>query len=670
MNSPTNWYDTNTHYLLTAVANVHHALKHYVENQQNSASLATPNDASALAEIAATMPAPPALEQLCAIFDLSAFERHILLLGVGMAIFHDFPALCANVHGNPQKPYPTFNLAVQVFHETHWNAFLPYAPLRYWHLLQMDSNEELSHSRLRVDEGILHYLMGEPYHDPSLLNWIQPIPSTASQKKTLPKSHQQLVEQLVATLFKVEELSAFPLVQLCGSEIGDKRAIASAACANVERSLKILKAHHLPSNIEECQHLMRRWEREFVLTHRLLLLDCEQINMAEPAKETLILQFIEDINTPMIISSEERLHSPQRAIISFDVPKLTHHEQHTLWQTTLGNSTPEVNQLIENMVSQFHLSTSAIQAASLALQTQQPIDNTGEISTPAQALWTICRNQARPRLDDLAQRIESTTTWADLVLPETQRQMLQDLAAHVRHRVQVYQKWGFAGKNNRGLGISALFSGSSGTGKTLTAEVLAKTLQLDLYRIDLSAVVSKYIGETEKNLRRIFDAAETGGAILLFDEADALFGKRTETKDSHDRYANVEVSYLLQRMESYQGLAVMTTNLKENIDTAFLRRIRFIVSFPFPDAKARADIWQCIFPKATPTAGLDFNKLAQLKVSGGNISNIALNAAFKAADAGEAVMMKHILSASKTEYIKLERTLYQEEIEGWIETDN
>jgi SpoVK/Ycf46/Vps4 family AAA+-type ATPase len=253
-----------------------------------------------------------------------------------------------------------------------------------------------------------------------------------------------------------------------------------------------------------------------------------------------------------------------------------------------------------------------------------------------------------------------------LVLPEQQKSILRDISTHVRQRTKVYQDWGFGSKGGRGLGISALFSGVSGTGKTMAAEVIAKELRLDLYRIDLSAVVSKYIGETEKNLRRIFDAAEAGGAILLFDEADALFGKRTEVKDSHDRHANVEVSYLLQRMEAYQGLAILTTNLKGSLDQAFLRRIRFVVSFPFPDAKGRAEIWQRIFPNQTPTQELDFDNLAKLSVAGGNIRNIALNAAFVAADAGEPVMMKHILQAAKSEYVKLERSLTDVEIRGWL----
>ena len=240
------------------------------------------------------------------------------------------------------------------------------------------------------------------------------------------------------------------------------------------------------------------------------------------------------------------------------------------------------------------------------------------------------------------------------------------IVAQLRQRVQVYDEWGFAGKSRRGLGISALFAGPSGTGKTTAAEILANELHLDLYRIDLSAVVSKYIGETEKNLRRVFDAAEGGGAVLLFDEADALFGKRSDVKDSHDRHANIEVSYLLQRMEAYQGLAVLTTNLKGSLDTAFMRRIRFVLQFSFPDAKQRAEIWRRVFPKTTPTQDLHMERLAKLNVAGGNIRNIALNAAFLAADAQESVTMHHLLSAARSEYAKLEKNLTDHEIKNWV----
>src|SRR3569833_3873007 len=209
--------------------------------------------------------------------------------------------------------------------------------------------------------------------------------------------------------------------------------------------------------------------------------------------------------------------------------------------------------------------------------------------------------------------------WDDLVLPPGQLAILHDIAHQVRHRATVYEQWGYAAKGARGLGISALIAGESGTGKTLAAEVIAADLGIDLYRIDLAAVVSKYIGETEKHLDRLFSAAEASGAVLLFDEADALFGKRSEVKDSHDRYANVELAYLLQRMESYRGLSILTTNAKSLLDTAFLRRIRFIVQFPFPDAAHRAEIWRRVFPAELPVEAIPIDLLARLHVAGGHI---------------------------------------------------
>ena len=207
----------------------------------------------------------------------------------------------------------------------------------------------------------------------------------------------------------------------------------------------------------------------------------------------------------------------------------------------------------------------------------------------------------------------------------------------------------------RGLGITALFAGESGTGKTLAAEIIAGELGLDLYRIDLAATVSKYIGETEKNLRRLFDAAEASGAVLLFDEADALFGRRGEVKDAHDRYANLEVAYLLQRMESYRGLALLTTNLRSNVDRAFVRRLRFVVQFPFPDTAERRAIWGRAFPEAIPRRDLDLDALAQLVVSGGSIRSIALSAAFSAAGDGGAVTPEHVRRAARLEFAKAER---------------
>ncbi len=261
----------------------------------------------------------------------------------------------------------------------------------------------------------------------------------------------------------------------------------------------------------------------------------------------------------------------------------------------------------------------------------------------------------RTRLENLAQRIDPKARFEDIVLPPPELELLHQICSQVRNRSRVYEEWGFAARSSRGLGISALFHGESGTGKTMAAEVIANDLDLDLYRIDLSAVVSKYIGETEKNLRRLFDAAEYSGAILFFDEADALFGKRSEVKDSHDRYANIETNYLLQRIESYRGLAILATNFKAAFDTAFFRRLRFMVGFSFPGPAQRREIWQKTFPAETAVGPLDHEWLAKLNLTGGLIHNVALGAAFLAAEAQTPVTMPLVIKAARTELKKLDR---------------
>jgi SpoVK/Ycf46/Vps4 family AAA+-type ATPase len=335
-------------------------------------------------------------------------------------------------------------------------------------------------------------------------------------------------------------------------------------------------------------------------------------------------------------------------------------ERLATWQAVLPNPEPDLE--IERIAGQFALSGRGVRAVLGELALRDPVDT----ADAGRILWDLCRERSRPRLEHLAERLPATTGWEDLVLPQQPKQTLREIAGHARMRHRVYGSWGFAEKSRRGLGISVLFAGPSGTGKTMAAEALAELLRLDLYRVDLSRVVSKYIGETERNLGHIFDEAESaGGVVLLFDEADALFGKRTEVRDSHDRYANLEVSYLLQRMEAFEGLAILTTNLKSSLDPAFLRRIRFVATFPFPDADARARIWRGAFPSSTPTEGLAFDKLARLSMAGGNIRNIALNAAFAAAETGGPVAMSHVLTATRTEYAKLERSLSDAEIRGW-----
>ena len=522
--------------------------------------------------------------------------------------------------------------------------------MQRWQLIEFSHSLTFTKTPLRIDKRILCYLLGERSIDEQLKG-ILSFPDIETDTFPLPTSQQIIVEQLISTWLKNQR--RLPLFQLCGSDFTSKYQIAAHFCQHLKRNLGAIAPEVLPNNLQELYQIQQRCEREALLGKYIFFLNCDQISLQDPSRNTAISLFIETFNAPLIISTLDRLPTQQRSCLSFDVPPLSFVEQKTIWETHLSSISLELNGYVDKLVTQFNLNPAIIKSAC----SQVIIDSEGSSSSIQDQLWNFCRTQARPRLEDLAQRIETQASWEDLVLPEKQKKTLQEIEAHLRQRSKVYEEWGFAGGERKGLGISALFSGQSGTGKTMAASVLAKKLNLDLYRIDLSAVVSKYIGETEKNLRRIFDAAETGGGILLFDEADALFGKRTDVKDSHDRHANVEVSYLLQRMEAYQGLAILTTNFQNVLDSAFLRRIRFVVPFPFPDVESRAEIWQRIFPSQTPTENLNFKKLGRLNIAGGNIRNIALNAAMLAADIDEPVMMKHVIQATQSEYAKLERPL-------------
>jgi hypothetical protein len=596
---------------------------------------------------------PSALDHLCAAFGLSRFERAVLLLCAGVELDGAFGPLCAAAQGDPARTYATFSLALAALPEPHWSALLPTGPLRRWRLVDLGSGGSLTGSPLRIDERVLHYLAGLAHRDERLAGLV----STISVEPPRTDAHRRLTERVVASWRRLAEAGALPVIQLCGDDAAARRQIAAAACAELGLGLCSLPADLVPQGPAEIDGLARLWEREAALGASALLVDAEDLEPTDAAAWRAVGRLLEQTSAAMLLATPQRRPELRRRTVTFDVPRPSMAEQRTLWQDSLSAVGQSVNGEVERLIGQFSLTAGAIDAAvGEALGNA----NTGI----GRALWDACRIQARPRLDDLAQRIEPAATWRDLVLPEAQIGTLHDIGRHVRHRARVYEGWGFGG-GTRGLGISALFAGGSGTGKTLAAEVLAAELRLDLYRVDLIQVVSKYIGETEKHNKRIFDAAEEGGAVILFDEADALFGKRSEVKDSHDRYANVEVSYLLQRMEAYRGLAILTTNQKQALDAAFMRRIRFVVQFPYPDAEQRAEIWRRIFPSAAPTHNLDPLRLARLNVAGGNIRNIALHAAFLAADESEPIRMAHVFQAARAEYAKLERTLSESEVGGW-----
>ncbi|CAG0978700.1 partial ATP-dependent zinc metalloprotease FtsH 3, partial [Anaerolineae bacterium] len=287
----------------------------------------------------------------------------------------------------------------------------------------------------------------------------------------------------------------------------------------------------------------------------------------------------------------------------------------------------------------------------------------GEGQPTLEDLYSASREQNNRKLTDLAVKIQPRYAWEHIVLPQDRVQQLQEICNQLRYAVQVYEKWGFGGRVANSRGLSALFAGQSGTGKTMAAEIIAKELGLELYKIDLASVVSKYIGETEKNLSRLFEAAEHSGAILFFDEADALFGKRSEVKDSHDRYANIEIGYLLQRMESYDGIAILATNLRQNLDEAFTRRLDFLVDFPFPEEEDRLKIWQISFPTGAPIGkDVDLGFVARrYRMAGGNIRNAAIASAFLAASEDSTyIRMSHVTHAIRREHQKMGKLLNEE----------
>jgi hypothetical protein len=666
-----NWQSENQAYLTAALATVKLHLRRHAEHapdperkeprQHHSEPI--PSFEAAHAASATLRSTPPALETLCTKFNLSQFERDVILLCAGIELDSAFARLCAAAQGNHERAYPTFSLALAALPDAHWSALSPQSTLRKWRLIEIIAGTSLTTSPLRIDERVLHFLTGVPYMDERLAGLVEIVEHSSK----LAPSHGEVAEGMVTAWRAIRRRRDMPIVQLFGPDQADRRAVAVAAATSVGLRVAVLPADMVPTVPAEWNALLRLWDREATFGGIALLVEGDDPgSKSEPAvdaaRSRAVGRFVERGLGPLILSDREcrRLGRPS---LNFEVLRPTTSEQRDAWRNALGALADTSPQGIDALTAQFSLSVPTIHFAAAEVISRAARSATYDIDDLA---WDVCRSQSRTRLDDLAVRVDPIAKWDDLVLSAAQIETLHHIAHQVRQRAKVYDTWGFGGKSTRGLGISALFAGHSGTGKTMASEVLANELKLDLYRIDLSAMVSKYIGETEKNLRRVFDAAEEGGAILLFDEADALFGKRSEVNDSHDRYANIEVSYLLQRMETYRGLAILTTNMKTALDQAFLRRLRFVVQFPFPDLGHRADIWRRIFPATTPTDKLDPMKLAKLNVAGGNIRNIAMNAAFLAAQEEQPVQMRHLCMAARIEYGKLDRTLSETEIGGWV----
>lgn len=611
-----------------------------------------------LASIDGTGAPPSALHLLARRLGLSPFEENVLLLCAAMELDTRVAELCARAQYPAVRPYPTFALALALFDNPAWDLMSPERPLRFWHLIAIGGGEgePLTVRPLRIDERICSCIKGLNYLDARLAALVTHARTASGATRPQP-SQEGAFAAAVEAWESPPEGSRLPLLQLLGTDAAGKLALAFRVAAGFGSELYRLDAEILPEQPAELDLLARLWHRESMLANVALYIELADRDSADEARAVGTLRrFLSRSEGACFVDARDRVSKLGRPSVDIDVAKPTPAEQRTLWNLALRGRGARI---YGALATQFDLDATEI--SRLAAQALAHFGaSEGEVFE--ERLWDACSDSARPTLSHLAQRVDARAEWADLVLPAEQLALLKQICVQVRQRGVVYEDWGFARKVSRGLGISALFSGDSGTGKTMAAEVIANDLRLSLYRIDLSSVVSKYIGETEANLRRLFDAAEDGGAILFFDECDALFGKRSEVKDSHDRYANIEINYLLQRIESFRGLAILATNMRTALDSAFVRRLRFVVNFPFPGVAERKCIWEKAFPAQMPREELDFARLARLNLSGGNIHSAALSAAFLAAHARQPLGMNEIMTAVRTELGKLGRPVNEGEL--------
>ncbi|MBX3599008.1 MAG: ATP-binding protein [Rubrivivax sp.] len=576
-----------------------------------------------------------ALDHCAAVFALSPFERELLLLLVGAEVDDGLRLLLAE-HA-PEGP--SFVQALAWLDGGHWDAMAPQSPLRHWSLLQLPPGQLPAHAPLAVDERVLHFVCGVAASPPQL-------DGLARWADAAPLADEALASRLSARLARPagDPTAAPPRLLLGGDAVAAVRhdtAVAAIVAAGARPAVMALD--ELPADAGERALLARLVDREAALVNAVLVLHGEAEAAADVQRRALA--WLGTLNAGAVVCAPLAAGVLRESALPW--------QRFTMQRADAAGPVlpPHWQEALRVARQQFQVGPHELAQALHAVALQDAD------ADPADTLWQALRESARGGLDLLAQRIDADTRFDDLVLPAGTLAQLRAIAAQLRQRHRVHDDWGFARRGARGLGIAALFAGESGTGKTLAAEAIAHEAGLDLYRIDLAGTVSKYIGETEKNLARIFDAAEASGAVLLFDEADALFGKRSEVKDSHDRYANIEIAYLLQRIESYRGLAILTSNQKSALDRAFLRRLRFVVSFPFPDEAARAELWRRQFPPAAPVDGVDIGALAALQLAGGHIRGIALNAAFAAAARGQAITQALLLDAARAEFAKLERPL-------------
>jgi len=619
---------------------------------------------------------PPAMEILARLFHLDEFDCEVLVMSLAPEIDPAFDRLFAYVQDDSTCKFPTMHLAFDLFGNQYlggenkaccdgWKHFIPGASLIRSRLIRRTPTGSGARGgeALRIEPRICDYLLGINRLDERAATALRPIEGPAS-----PLGDATVSSQLEQMLRNWNGRGQMPAINFFGKATSSRIAAADL-CARLGVGIYEIDFSRLPSTGPERQDLLRVLERDAVLLPCAFFLDLSEVERHDHAGLAAAQELVLDLGSFLIIASRDSWRS-DRQLISVEVPKPTVTQQREAWKMCVTEGTivahhasigDSKEDFLNALVQQFDFTFAQIRQTSDSARATAQLRDPKTAAMATGDIWRAARTLFSNNLRGLADRIVPMCDFDELVLPNDTLLQLREIAAQVSRRGHVYERWGFGERLSRGKGIAALFAGPSGTGKTMAAEVLAKHLNLDLYRVDLAGVVSKYIGETEKNLRQVFDAAEESGAILFFDEADALFGKRSEVRDSHDRFANIEINYLLQRMEDYRGLAILATNMKSLLDQAFLRRLRFLVDFPFPSAADRMRIWRGIFPAKAETTGVDYAFLSRLEIAGGNIKNIAMNAAFLAASHDQPIGMQHVLSAARREYMKIDKLVLESE---------
>jgi len=620
-------------------------------------------------------PVPTRLRRLSELFSLDAFEREAVLVCLAPDVDLRYERLYAYLQDDVSRRRPTVDLVLRLLRESspeQRTALGPAGRLMRRGLLTPPPSEETTSQAsllarpLRVEERIVEYLVGSDRIDARLDPFSQLYPAgDVAAQWWLPEHLRLGLVRLLA------EGDRARLLYLCGPASAAKRGTARAACAQAGRALLSVDANAiLNSALDRAGALLAASVREAQLQGAVLALDGFDALLGDDANASYALGILRralaESETAVLLLGEVRWEPaawlPMRVSMRLDLAPLAAGDRIRLWRSQVDGQIPP--EAVAELASRYRLvEDEAIQAVTAEARSRAELRGASEIELVD--VQSAARTIATPPLEGLARHIEPRYGWDDIVLPADGLAQLREMCARARHQMRVLEHWGYGRKHARRHGTTALFAGAPGTGKTMAAEIIAGSLGLDLYRIDLSAVVSKYIGETEKNLERIFRAADQGDAVLLFDEADAIFGKRSEVRDARDRYANVEVAYLLQRLEIYEGLAILTTNLRGNIDEAFLRRLDHVLEFPMPEEAERLQIWERAVPSEAPVApDVDLLFLARkFKLAGGHIRNIALTAAFLAAEDNTPIGMKHFARATRREYQKLGKLIAESDFE-------